>query len=293
MFIPQKIFGILGYPLGHSLSPLLHNFGFQTLNYPGAYFRFEKQKAELNAFMQSLRQLPISGLSVTIPHKEAVIPFLDKITPEAKQAGAVNTIYWEDTQLCGDNTDIIGFSLPLEKMIIKHTDKSESYDSKLLLKDYSSLILGAGGAARAAIIGLKKMGCNDIQITARRKEQAEELATEFNIKTIAWEKRAELPTNILVNSTPLGLKGERESLSPLPDFTINPIKENKLNNLFIAYDLIYSPAETVFLKTAKAQNRLTLNGLPMFIEQGLAQFKRWTGHDLDYNQVLNIIKKAL
>ena len=321
MFIPQKIFGILGCPLGHSLSPALHNWGFQGQGYPGAYFVFEKRTDELESFMVLVRSLPVQGLSVTIPHKEAVIPFLDRISPEARQAGAVNTVYWQDGQLCGENTDVRGFCAPL--LELRAAEKAVGLSG---CPEHDSigraLILGAGGAARAAIIGLRKLGCKNIFITARRSEQSAGLAAEFGIQAVSWEERGELPIELLINSTPLGLKGEQANFSPYPEEAfagqVNkaaltdaasgdahpgylPCDQENLDNRKngqkgkapLAYDLIYTPAETLFLKQAKAQGWNTLNGFDMFVGQGLAQFKLWTGLDLPVREAAALLEQQL
>lgn len=295
MFIPEKIFGILGCPLGHSLSPILHNWGFQSRGYPGAYFVFEKWAEELPGFMAAVRNLPVRGLSVTIPHKQAVIPFLDKISPEARQAGAVNTIYRQGGRLCGENTDISGFCAPLLEAVASEDSPAEQTDDPI----GRALILGAGGAARAAVIGLRKLGCENIFISARRSEPAEQLAAEFRIQAVPWEERGRFRVDLLINSTPLGLKGEKAGLSPWPEDafamrdTIRDRGPDSGRKPPLAYDLIYTPAETLFLRQAKAHGWRTLNGFPMFVAQGLAQFELWTGLKLPAGEAAAILEQRL
>ena len=139
--LPKHLYGVLGWPLAQSLSPLLHNTAFQALGMDSVYLRWEIAPEKLSAF------LPISGCSVTIPHKVAIVPFLDRISRQATLAGAVNTLYWEGETLCGDNTDVSGFLAPLCHMP---------------LQDMSVLLLGAGGAARAAAAGLQLRGCRQV-----------------------------------------------------------------------------------------------------------------------------------
>ena len=148
-FMPQDIYGVIGWPLAQSLSPLIHNTGFQTLNLPGVYLRWEVAPDNLPRFLDAVRALPIRGLSVTIPHKVAVMPLLDGLTREAEAVGAVNTLFWEDGKLRGDNTDVTGFMAPLKALALP--------------TDLPILLLGAGGAARAVAAGLTLAGFRQME----------------------------------------------------------------------------------------------------------------------------------
>ncbi|MDR0338933.1 MAG: shikimate dehydrogenase, partial [Desulfovibrio sp.] len=150
---PLHMYGILGTPLAQSLSPAIHNRAFASLGHPGAYFAWEKQDSELPAFFEAVRGLPIAGLSVTIPHKRTVMAFLDEISPEARRAGAVNTVFRRNEQLVGDNTDVEGFLWPL-------CAREAALPS-------AGLVLGAGGACRAALAGLSALGMTNLVVAAR------------------------------------------------------------------------------------------------------------------------------
>ena len=257
LVIPEKLFGIIGASLSHSLSPLLHNWGFGRERLPYAYLTWEIQTDAIPAFMLACRTLPISGLSVTIPHKQAVIPYLDELTEEASATGAVNTLFWDQGRLWGDNTDCRGFLAPLTK------------EGRM---PESALLLGAGGAALACIHALQRHGCQEIRIAARNNEKAAALARRTGLTSLAWEERSRAGAELAVNATPLGTSGSLAGESPLPAYSLSRFET--------IYDLVYNPLKTVLLKEAESAGCRCISGLDMFVSQGLLQFLRWTGHDL-------------
>ena len=260
----MQLFGIIGHPLTHTLSPTLHNWALKEVDIPASYHIWDTPPQKLADFMAALRTLPIHGLSVTIPHKEAVIPYLDALTETAKLIGAVNTLYWEDGRLWGDNTDVAGFMTPLNEQ---------------QLTPGTALVLGAGGAARAVVGGLRQAGW-EVVITARTTERAKLLAQDFSAQIIAWDNRHEICPNLLVNTTPLGMCGPMQGLSPW---------EGSMQGMTLVYDLIYNPRRTILLTRAEQANLPILSGLPMFVHQGLAQFTRWTGQDFNFKTALNLL----
>ena len=219
-FTPPALHGIIGYPLGHSMSPLMHNTAFRTLNLPGVYLSWPIEPGRLPAFVDAARLLNIRGCSITIPHKIDIIPLLDKTSENVREMGACNTLYRDGEKICGENTDVIGFTAPLRK-------RSLSPETRVL-------VLGAGGVSRAAIAGLRRLGLANITLTNRRAFQ-----------------------------------------------------DNG-----IAYDLIYTPFQTRFLRDAAAAGWETVSGLDMFIGQGDAQFHRWTGHHLP-EEAITAVTSAL
>jgi len=263
--IPEKLYGIIGHPLAQTLSPLLHNWGFARFGAAAAYVAFPTPPERLTAFIQAVRTLPVAGLSVTIPHKEAVMPLLDAIAPSAQGARAVNTLVWEEERLVGHNTDVTGFIAPLLKR-----------DG---LK--SALVLGAGGAAKAVLAGLLQIGITDITLTNRTLERAETLAAQFGVSAAAWEDRGGVHADLVVNTTPMGMKGKAEEESPLPPGFWQPGQ--------VAYDLVYNPRETLFLRQAAKGRAQVIDGLTMFAAQGVAQFKLWTGFDLPMDEALTLL----
>jgi shikimate dehydrogenase len=268
--IPERLYGITGFPLGHSLSPLLHNWGFSRLGVKAAYLAFPTPADKLAELIRAVRALPISGLSVTIPHKQAVIPLLDGLAPEALEAGAVNTLAWEQGRLLGRNTDLAGFMRPL---------------AELPDLPRSALVLGAGGAARAALAGLARLGLKEILVAGRDLAKAEALARDLRVRAAAWEDRAKAGAQLVVNATPLGMTGPNEGRSPLPAAF--------WKRSMLAYDLVYNPLKTRFLGEAEAAGARIIDGLSMFAAQGAAQFKLWTGLDLPMPEVRELLGRAL
>lgn len=258
-FTPYSIYGIIGYPLGHSMSPLIHTTSFQDYGIPAVLVPFATPPQEIATLFKSVRLLNIRGLCVTIPHKQTIIPYLDEVTEHVKKAGAANLVYWHGDKLCGDNTDIVGFMEPLK--------------SKKLPAEYNKvLLLGAGGAARAAVVGLQELGYTNITVTDIADDSAQILANEFNLKTIKWEDRGGVEAQIIINSTPLGMTGKFEDQTPY--------KQAWFKGKGVAYDIVYTPYNTRFRQEAEQAGWESISGREMFIGQANAQFKIWTGKDL-------------
>ena len=274
---PERLYGVVGHPVAQSLSPILHNWGFARCGLPGVYMAWDKTSQELPEFIRAVRSLPISGLSVTIPNKQGVMPLLDRLTPTAEKIGAVNTLYWEGETLVGGNTDMDGFLFPLEG---KAPPKA--------------LILGAGGAARAVLAGLAALGTPEVTVAARTSAQASELCRDFGCTAIAWEDRAQalchMGQGLVVNTTPIGMYGKGQNESPLPEDAWPLVKSG---DDFVAYDIIYTPRDTVFLRQARAHGWCTVDGLPFCVAQGLSQFRLWTGQELPFAEALAVVEEAL
>jgi len=265
-----KKFGIIGWPLGHTMSPTLHTWGFGELGINAIYEAWPLEPHDVSTFMERVRTEPVSGASVTIPHKRSVMEHLDRMTDRAKAVGAVNTLYWDGDKLCGENTDVTGLVAPLKKL--------ES------LPD-SAIVLGAGGAARAAIAGLQELGIDEITVSNRTLEKAEALATDFSVRCVAWDNRMDESPGLILNTTPLGMSGDMEDLTPW-DADRFPTKA-------VAYDIVYNPLKTRFLREAKTAGCVTISGLEMFLHQGLAQFKLWTGRDMDESGARKLLLTTL
>jgi len=268
--IPRKLYGIIGHPLSQTMSPLLHNWGYERLGVDAAFMAFPTPPERLGDFVQAVRTLPISGLSVTIPHKEKVMELLDGLSPLAERTGAVNTLVWEDGKLMGHNTDVLGFLEPLKAM--PEPPKS-------------ALVLGAGGAAKAALAGLAELGVQDVAVSNRDGSRAGKLAERFGVKAVDWERRDTVDAELVVNSTPLGMSGKAEGQSPLP--------EGYWNKDRMAFDLVYNPLWTRFLLDAKQAGARTIDGLAMFAGQGYAQFKLFTGLELPMDEARKVLAEAL
>ncbi|WP_028575758.1 shikimate dehydrogenase [Desulfonatronovibrio hydrogenovorans] len=262
-----QAYGVLGHPLGHSLSPLLHNLAFEQLGMKRSYFRWQIKSEDLPFFMKAVRILPLSGVSVTIPYKEKIMPFLDEISPEAREIGAVNTLYWDKDRLWGTNTDYLGFMAPIREMKIT-----------------SALVLGAGGASRSVLYGLKKLGVKEIYLCNRNREKADQSAKEFDVERVDWSKRRYIRAGILVNTTPLGTKGDNQDLSPW-DLDAYPFK--------VVYDLVYNPVKTRLLRSAEQKGVTVVSGLSMFVHQAREQFRTWTGEVFDPDWAEEVLHREM
>ena len=257
--------GLVGYPLEHSLSPKIHLAAFQSCGLQGNYSLFPIFPDDKQGLEELLGQRPLRrnfGLNITIPHKQNVIPFLDELTYTAKAIGAVNTLYCRNDELIGDNTDAEGFLLDLKRFIGNR--ESKIGNRKL------AMVLGAGGSARAVVYALITDGWN-VNVTARRIEQAQELASQFkDVEPI--ELTSEIQSSeyrLVVNTTPVGMTPNINQ-SPWPDDLPFPQQA-------MIYDLVYNPRETKLVKDACAAGLSATTGLGMLIEQAALSFEIWTG----------------
>ena len=264
----MKKYLVIGNPIEHSLSPELHNYWFNKNNIDALYEKKKLNKNEIKDIISDIREKKISGVNVTVPFKNLVVPFLDEISPEAKSTKSVNTIYYKDNKIIGHNTDIEGFEMSIN-----------SY--KHLIIGKKILILGSGGVVSSIISSLYKMKVSQIILSNRTKEKAENLKILFkNLNIINW---GDIPNfDVVINATSVGLnEGDEIGL----DFS----KTGK-NKLF--YDVIYRPKETNFLKSGKNLGSKTENGKMMFIYQAAAAFKIWHGISPEINdEVIKLLDK--
>jgi len=265
----MSAYGIIGFPLGHTLSPTLHNWGFAQCGLDGRYEAYPVEPDDLPMFLAWVRSEPLHGLSVTIPHKRAVMDQLDRISDRATAVGAVNTLYWDGDVLCGENTDVIGFIEPLKPLALPG----------------SAVVLGAGGAARAVVAGLLELGVPEVVVANRTHEKAVALADDFGVSVVPWEERHEVAPGLICNTTPLGMSGTMQDRSPWD--------ADRFPTDAIAYDIVYNPLRTRFLAEAEAAGCRTIDGLSMFLYQGLAQFRLWTGRELDADGARAVLLDAL
>ncbi|MFL2895835.1 MAG: shikimate dehydrogenase [Candidatus Pelagibacter sp.] len=244
----MKKYFVIGNPINHSLSPELHNFWIKENNINAIYEKIKLEENELENFIKRLRNDEIHGINVTVPFKNKVIKFLDKLSLEVETTGSVNTIYKNGNDIIGHNTDVAGFELGL-----RH--------SKINVLYKTILILGAGGVVPSIIFSLLSMGCKKIFLSNRTIEKAEKIKEKFDdIDILKW---GEIPDfDIIINATSVGLKGD--SL----DLNLN-VKDK------IFYDVIYNPKETQFLKKAKETGNKIENGKLMFIYQANQSFSIW------------------
>lgn len=273
--------GLIGYPLGHSISPLIHNESFKAAGIDGNYRLFPvlpmpNGENELLSVIEKMRRGELDGLNVTIPHKTTVIDYLDRLDPVSRAVEAVNTIYLKDDLLIGTNTDVSGFINDLARQPRFAENKSALRNSG---DSQHALVLGAGGAARAIVYGLLSKGWK-VTIAARRIEQANKIAHSHNnssklntIKTISLNKLELLGfktrISLVINTTPLGMFPDTDKC-PWPNVIPFP------QDTFI-YDLVYNPLETKMIQKARAEKLGNASGIGMLVEQAAESFFIWTG----------------
>ena len=246
----MKKFLVIGNPIDHSLSPKLQNWWLKENNINARYDKVKLEDYEIKDFIQDIKEQKITGCNVTVPFKKTVIPFLDKLSPEAEQTQSVNTITFNNGDLVGHNTDIAGFHTAIKKL-------------NFSVKGKKILILGAGGVVPSIILALKNMHAQEIIISNRTREKAENLRVLFNnLKILEWGNLTDF--HMVINATSLGLNNETINL----DFS--SLGQDKL-----FYDVIYNPNETRFLKMGKKLGHKTENGKTMFVYQALEAFKLW------------------
>ena len=246
-----KKYLVIGNPVEHSLSPKLHNHWLKENNIEAIYDKKKLNENELKSIISEVKDEKINGINVTVPFKKMVIPFLDELSTEAKDTQSVNTIYLQDGNVIGHNTDIAGFELAIKY-------------AKFDLNNKKIFILGAGGVAPSIIYALRKMKVSKISLTNRTKEKAESLKNFFkNIEIVEWGERVDF--DMIINATSIGLKKE--------DGLNFDYSANGPDKYF--YDVIYNPKETLFLKRAKLFGNKTENGKMMFIYQAHQSFTIW------------------
>ena len=272
--------GLIGYPLSHSLSPKIHSAALQSCGLEGDYSLFPihtDDQQSLGALLSRVRSGGIHGLNVTIPHKQNVIPLLDELTPTAQSIGAVNTIYLHNNKLVGDNTDALGFLSDLKRFLTTVTQRHG---------DLNTLVLGAGGSARAVVYALVSDGW-DVTIAARRIEQSQKLALQFgNVKAIEFNLQTFqcLNLQLIVNTTPVGMAPDIDE-SPWPEKLPFPASA-------AIYDLVYNPPETKLVQEARCQGLSATTGLGMLIEQAALAFEIWTGYKLSREVMFEAVNQV-
>lgn len=268
--------GVMGWPVAHSLSPVLQQAAIAAAGLDYAYIALPVRPEDLHAAVTGLRALQFRGWNVTIPHKQAIMAELDAIDAAAQAIGAVNTVVNDQGRLVGYNTDYVGCIMGL-------TAQGFSVQGK------KAVLLGGGGAARAIIWGLLEQGAASVVVGARNAAKIAPLAVDFgrfgHIETMDWQseafQRALGQADLLINATPLGMAPHIDAMPPV-DWA------NVQAEAFV-YDIIYTPEETMFLRTAREHAHRTLNGEAMLAGQGAAAFHYWTGIEPD----LSVMQRAL
>ena len=259
----MKKYFVIGNPIDHSLSPKLHNYWLKENNIDAIYDKKKIDEKDLQTTILEIKEKKTEGINVTVPFKKSVIPYLDKLSPEAEQTQSVNTIILTDDILVGHNTDISGFTKAIK-------------DLNFNIEGKKIFILGAGGVVPSIIFALNKMNVSEIIISNRTRQKADDLKSQFKIiNVIDWGNIPKF--DMIINATSLGLNNEALN------FNFSEVGDNKL-----FYDVIYNPSETIFLKEGKKLGNQSENGKLMFIYQASEAFKLWHGVEPKIN--INILK---
>jgi 3-dehydroquinate dehydratase/shikimate dehydrogenase len=258
-----KVYGVVADPVAHSMSPVLHNRAFQSRRVDAVYIPFLVQATKLSDFFKVVEALPVTGFSVTIPHKQRVLRHLDAVDSLARRIGAVNTVYRKRGKLCGTNTDALGVTVPLEK--------------RIKLAKASVLIVGNGGAARGAIVALQDKGAR-ITLTGRNPAHVRRLARNCGVEALDRGELGASHFDVMVHATSLGMYPHVDGC-----FFEDRIPAD------LVFDMVYNPLETRLIREAASQGKKTISGLEMFLEQAAAQFEIWTGQSAPRTTMRNAV----
>jgi 3-dehydroquinate dehydratase / shikimate dehydrogenase len=262
-----KVYGVAGNPIRSSLSPIMMNTAFRRETVNAVYLALQANK--LADLLKLVHEIPIQGFSVTMPLKQEIMAHLEKTDPLSAKIGACNTVLRaQDGKLYGFNTDVAGIIGPLEK--------------RMSLRGAKALVLGAGGAARAAVFGLRDKGA-DVFILNRTPETAQKLARQSGSKTIKKDALAKTSFDVIINATPVGMAGIKSV----------PLLEAKDLNTKLVFELVYNPLETPLLRLARQKSIPIITGIEMFVQQGARQFEIWTGKPAPEEEMLRVVIHAL
>ena len=266
-----KVYGVAGSPIGSSLSPLMMNTAFRRETVNAVYLALQTAKAD--DLFKLMREVPIQGLSVTMPLKQTVMPLLERTDPLSARIGAVNTILRaQDGKFYGFNTDVAGIIAPLER--------------RLSLKDARVLVLGSGCVGRAAVFGCREKGA-EVFICNRTPETAQKLARQAGAKSVRRDALPKLSFDVIINATPLGMAGLAGKNTPA-----SPLEPVEMNARYV-FDLVYNPIETPLLRMARQKGIAVISGVEMFVQQGARQFEIWTGKPAPEEEMLRVVLHTL
>ena len=269
-----KKFGIIGNPIKHSLSPVLHNYWFEKYNIDANYSLINIEESELPEIVKKIKDKTLDGINITLPYKQKIVPFLDVLVNDAQITSSVNTLYLSNGTITGENTDVFG----LQAAYLKEVDKASTK---------KALVIGAGGVSPSVILSLQKSGVKQISVVNRTIEKCYFLKKKFkSLDIVEWNNLQQEINNyeIIINATSLGLKNGE-------DFNFN-FDSNKEDLIYI--DTIYNPIETKTLKHLKEKGKKVFNGLEMFIYQGQKAFYLWNKINPEIDQkLIELLKSKL
>ena len=268
-------YGVIGDPIAHSYSPLIHNRAFEALEINARYLPFRVPREDLQAFIRHVTAMNVSGLSVTIPNKEAAMRSCTQTEKSCGGIGAINTMVFEGSEIKGYNTDYRA-AMDCIESAMKLDARPRNMHGK------TALVLGAGGVSRAIAYGLKHRGC-EVYLSSRTLERVEVLAAELGCRVIDWDRRHDPRVHLLVNGTPVGMH---------PDVDSSPYREAAINDMMTVFDTVYNPENTLLIKRARKRNARVITGVDMFVRQAAYQFKLFTGREAPDDLMRRTIKEA-
>lgn len=272
-----RLFGVVADPVAHSLSPLVHNASFEHNQLDYRYIPFRVSPSDLESFLQWCQKEKIGGLSVTIPHKQTVMPFLTHVESAAQGIGACNTIAFIENELVGYNTDYRAAMDCLSEAMARVDSRPNPFEGK------SVLLLGSGGVSRAIGYGLAQRQAS-ITVTSRNAVASEELAKLLNGRWVPWDERHSIQPSIIINGTPIGM---------FPDVDSTPFKSDRLLDETLTFDTVYNPEQTLFIKGARSAGCQVITGLQMFVRQAAYQYRLFTGLEPPIDVMVQTIKRAI
>lgn len=272
-----NVFGVIADPVGHSLSPAIHNAAFRHAGLNNVYVPFRVPREHLEEFLNDCPVLGVKGLSVTIPHKETVIRHLTKVDGSVRGIGAANTVVFRNDARLGFNTDYRAAMDSLDAIY------GSGEVAPRTLNGRTALVLGSGGVARAIVFGLSRRGAN-VVICNRTLQRAEQLAMKFGVHARPWAARHAVKPQLIVNCTPIGMH---------PNVDESPLEKHSIRPTMTVFDTVYNPENTLLIKHARQQGATTLTGIEMFVRQAALQFKHFTGQEAPADVMREQIRKAI
>ena len=272
-----RIYGVVADPVGHSLSPVVHNAALAAAGIDAVYVPFRVPAEQIDEFLSAASRWPLSGLSVTIPHKESVLRHATAVDGLVQSIGAANTLSFTPAGIEAANTDA---TAAVESLAAALRGDEQPQNGTLGVK--TAVVLGGGGAARAVAFGLKQRGV-EVTVTARTADRAKKIAAEVGCKAVEWAARHRMPSDCVVNATPVGMH---------PNVDETPYDKEHLRPYMVVFDTVYNPENTLFIKEARSVGCRTVTGVEMFVRQAAIQFRIWHGVEPPQQVMRDALKRA-
>ncbi|MGD1000462.1 MAG: shikimate dehydrogenase [Candidatus Brocadiia bacterium] len=276
-----SIYGVIANPVAHSMSPAIHNAAFEEMGLHAVYVPL-KVETDPVAFVKAFRSLDVQGYSVTLPHKEAILPAMDEVDELARKIGALNSVVNRNGRLLGTNTDVTAAVSALEEAFSDEPARRKP-GNRSSLSGKRILLIGAGGAARAVAFGLVELGAK-VMVANRTRERAARLAQELGCDSCALSEIGSYGADVLINTTSVGMS---------PNVKETPAPASVLRKDMVVFDAVYNPPETRLIREAKAAGCRTITGIAWFVNQAAAQFELWTGKPAPREVMERVIRKKL